>query len=186
MAYRRGFKTEANTIATEVRLELGLKPLDALDPRRLADHLEIPIIDLSEIASGSPTVLHLLDVEPEVFSAVTVFAGTRRTIVHNDGHALARQNSNLAHELAHGLLHHPATPALDDNGCREWNQGIEDEATWLAGILLVPEPATIEIVRRGLSNNQAASLFSVSTQMIQFRINATGARRRVQRMGRTG
>lgn len=28
---------------------------------------------------------------------------------------------------------------LDDRGCRIWNDDYEDEATWLAGILLVPE-----------------------------------------------
>lgn len=182
MAYRRGFKTEANNIAIEVRNELDLGVLDRLDPRRLADFLEIPIVDLSDFISEAPAVSHLLEVEVDAFSAVTVFAGTRRTIVHNDGHAPARQNSNLAHELAHGLLLHPPTPALDDTGCRYWNQDIEDEATWLAGVLLVPEPATIEIARGTWTRPEAARHFGVSTQMIRYRVNMTGAVRRVQRM----
>ena len=181
MAYRYGFKTEANNIATDVRQELGLGPLERLDPRRLADSLEIPILDLSVLARDAPTVRHLIDVEPEVFSAVTVFAGTRRTIVHNDGHAASRQNSNITHELAHGLLHHPPTPALDDKGCRAWDQAIEDEASWLAGALLVPEAATIEIGRGRWTRSAAAHHFGVSKKMIQFRLNATGAIKRVQR-----
>ena len=181
MSFRRGFKAEANEIGAEVRSEIGLEPLDRLDPRKLAAHLEIPILDLREMARSAPALGHLLSVEPEVFSAVTVFRGTRRTIVHNDGHADVRQTSNLTHELAHGLLLHPPTAALDDSGCRNWNQDLEDEATWLAGVLLVTEAATIALVRSGWSLEQAARQYGVSQQMIRFRVNATGANRRVLR-----
>lgn len=181
MAYRRGFKTEANSIADDIRRELNLTMLDPLDPRALAEHLSIPIIDLSELANDHLSIVHLLKVEKGVFSAVTVFAGSMRTIVHNDGHAAERQNSNLAHELAHGLLLHPSTAALDDLGCREWNQDYEDEADWLGGILLVPEAATIEIARGRWSKFEAAKHFGVSVKMIQFRLNATGAVKRVER-----
>lgn len=181
MALRRGFKTEANNLANEVRGELGLGPLDPLDPHALAAHLDIPIISLSDLLPEAPAVRHLLAVETGIFSAVTVFAGHERTIVHNDAHALSRQNSNLAHELAHGLLLHPPTPALDDRGCRHWNQTIEDEAEWLAGALLVTETAAIEIARGRWTMAEAGRHFGVSTAMIQFRINKTGATRRVQR-----
>lgn len=185
MAYRYGFKTEANATALETRAELGLGPMDRLEPRKLADFLEIPILDLSGLAEEAPALIHLMDIEPEVFSAVTVFRGTERTIVHNDGHSRPRQNSNIAHELAHGLLLHPPTPALDDRGCREWNQDIEDEAAWLASILLITEDAAIAIAR-AMSNGRwsradAAEHFDVSEQMVQFRLNATGAMRRVAR-----
>jgi Zn-dependent peptidase ImmA (M78 family) len=184
MAYRYGFKTEANDIAREIRRELGLRPLDPLDPLALADWLEIPIIPLSEFTDTAPGVAHLLKVEQEVFSAVTVFRGTRRTIVHNDAHLFGRQNSNLAHELSHGLLHHPPTPALDNKGCRIWNQDVEDEAQWLAGAILITEDAALSIVRRRLPSAAAAAEFQVSEKMIQFRINVTGARARVERMRR--
>lgn len=184
MAYRWGFKTEANDIAREIRGELGLGPLAPLDPRVLAERLEIPVLGLTEFIAVAPSVTYLRDVEPEAFSAVTVFFGRRRRIVHNDTHKPERQNSNLGHELAHGLLHHPPTPALDDKGCRIWNQDIEDEATWLAGALLVTEDAALYITRRGMSRVEAAERFKVSEQMIQFRLNATGAIKRVERARR--
>src|SRR6266545_511887 len=175
MAYRRGFKTEANGTALEVRAELGLRALDPLDPFALARHLEIPIIDLSDFARTSAGARYLLTVEPESFSAVTVFAGTKRTIVHNDG----RISSNITREAAHGLLLHPPTPALDDRGCRLWDQDIEDEAQFLAGALLVPEDAALAIARdiaKGRSTvPEAAARFLVSPQMIQWRLNITGA-----------
>ena len=182
MAFRRGFKTEANEITVEVRSELGLSLHDALDPYALAAWLEIPIVGLSEYVDEAPAVSHLLKVEPEVFSAVTVFAGSRRTIVHNDAHARVRQVSNLSHELSHALLHHPPTPALDNKGCRHWNQDIEDEASWLCGALLVPEPAAMLIARGRWSTHAAAAChFGVSQPMIRYRLNATGAQIRIQR-----
>src|SRR5258708_16067919 len=138
MAYHGGFKSAANGIAAAVRADVGIGPFDCLDPRALAEWLAIPIVDLSSLEAEAPAIKHLLYVEIEVFSAATVFAGPRRTIVHNDGHSPARQNSNICHELGHALLHHPRTPAMDDNGCRIWSQNIADAATWIGGCLSIP------------------------------------------------
>lgn len=181
MSYRRGFKTDANSIAREIRAEMKLGVFDRLDPKDLATLLDIPIISLTELAVQSPFINHLVDKEPEVFSAVTVFYGPNRTIVHNDGHSSPRQNSNLAHELAHGLLQHPPSAALDDRGSRNWNQEVEDEASWLSGVLLVTEEATIAIARGQLTSRSASWSLGVSGEMIRFRMNATGAAKRVQR-----
>lgn len=181
MGLRRGFKTEANSTAEELRGELGLGPLDSLDPLALAVHLDIPVLDLSELAEVAPAVMHLLDVEPAAFSAITVFAGTRRMIVHNDAHAPARRNSNVTHELSHGLLLHPPTLALDHLGCRHWDQTIEEEADWLAGVLLVPEEAALAIARGWQTWAQAMAHFGVSEQMLRWRLNKTGALKRVAR-----
>jgi Zn-dependent peptidase ImmA (M78 family) len=185
VAYRRGFKSEANAIAGEVREELGLRMLERLDPWVLADHLAVPVVALSDYAADAPGALaHLGQEEPEAFSAVTVFRGTRRMIVHNDFHSAGRQASDVTHELAHALLHHPPTPALDDRGCRFWNRDIEDEANWLAGALLVTEDAALWIVRAGMPLPEAALRFGVSTKMVQFRLNVTGAGKRVARARR--
>ncbi len=190
MGYRWGFKTEANATALEVRRELGLHALDPLDPFALARHLEIPVISLSEYAATSDRARYLLTVEPSSFSAVTVFAGTKRTIVHNDAHADGRVSSNITHESAHGLLLHAPTPALDDRGCRLWDQDIEDEAQFLAGALLVTEDAALAIARAiaasQLTISEAATQLGVSTQMIQYRLNMTGAKERVARARRAG
>ena len=74
--------------------------------------------------------------------------------MHNDAHHRYRQNSNVAHEFSHALLFHESTPALDDLGSRYWNQNIEDEAQWLAGVLLMTEDATLHVVRRAWSMEQ--------------------------------
>ena len=182
---KRGFKTEAKWIARQVRSELKICATDPLDPWMLADRLAIPLIRLSDIQDSAPGAFrYFTDAGRSVFSAVTVFRGNRRLIVHNDSHSSARQASNVCHELAHGLLLHQPTPALDAQGCRHWNKEIEEEADWLSGVLLVPDEAAIAVVKNGISLDQAAPYYGVSVKMMNFRINVSGARKRVRRFSR--
>ena len=182
MAYRRGFKTEAHALAVEVRAELDLNPTDRLDPFKLADHLEVPVLPLTALRESNPDcVRHFTQVEPEAFSGVTVFSGQRRMIVYNDAHVPGRQRSDVAHELAHALLMHPPAHALDEGGCRNWNADLEDEANFLGAALLVSEEAALDIVRRSLTIAHAAENYGVTPKLMQWRINATGALKRIQR-----
>lgn len=184
VALRWGFKSEANALAREVRHELKLRPADPLDLWALAHELDIPVETLSSWESSAPLAArHFAGVEPDAFSAVTVFRGRRRLIVHNDAHTKGRQASNLAHELSHALLQHPPTPALDDRGCREWDQDMEDEATWLGGAFLISEEATLLVARQSLSVAEVAQRYGVSEPMVRFRLNVTGAITRVARAG---
>lgn len=177
---RYGFKKEANEIAKEVRRELGLSVYEPLDPWELTTLLEIPVLTLSEFETNSEqSVHHFTNVEAAAFSAVTVFYGNKRVIIHNDSHSRPRQVSNLAHEAAHGLLHHQPSPALDVNGCREWDEEIEKEAEYLAGALLVTEDAALQIARKRVPVRAAAQQLGVSQQMVTYRLNVTGARKRV-------
>ena len=182
MALRRGFKTEANEVAREVREELGLDAEDPLDPWKLAQHLAIPVTPLSALSSAPPQgVRHFQVIDASRFSAVTVFVGCNRVIIHNDAHVLGRQASDLGHELAHGLLLHPATPALDSTGCRNWDGTVEEEANWLGGALLVSEDAAVMLARKGTPVAEAAALYGVSEKLMDWRLNVTGARIRAQR-----
>lgn len=182
---RRGFKTEAKETARQTRGDLGLSLTDPLDPWKLAEWLEIPVVRLSDFQeSAEGAYRYFSELGRSVFSAVTVFDGNRRLIVHNDSHAPARQASNVCHELAHGLLLHAPTPALDDQGCRNWSKEIEEEANWLSGVLLVPDEVAIAVVKNGIDLDQAALYYGVSVQMMNFRINVSGARKRVQHFSR--
>jgi len=143
---RRGFKTEANKLAREIRQELRLKLADPLDPRALARDLDIPLVPLSVLKKDAPDVVrHFSRQERGAFSAMTMFYRTRRVILYNDSHSPGRQASDIAHELSHALLQHPPEIAIDHRGRRNWNQDLEDEATWLAGALLISDEAAIEI-----------------------------------------
>ena len=179
---RRGFKSEAHQIARDVRAELGIRRYDPLDVWALAEALAIPVIPLSDYMTEVPeAVLHFHRHEESAFSAVTVFHGPGRVIVHNDRHAPTRQASNLAHELAHALLFHEPHPALDGTGCRFWDAVMEKEANWLGGALLVSEEAALRVARLGWGLERAAAAYGVSPQMMRFRLNVTGARTRVRR-----
>ena len=113
---------------------------------------------------------------PQAFSAVTVPCGNRKIVLHNDSHSLARQRSNITHEFSHILLGHPLTLPLDEHGCRRIDRDIEDEANWLAGVLLIPDAAAIRILRLGWPQDRACNFYGVSAQMLTFRINMSGAR----------
>ena len=173
---RRGFKAEANRLAREIRQDLGLNAVDPLDPRALAQDLGIPLVPLSALKKDAPAVVrHFSQQESGAFSAMTMFYGTRRAILYNDSHSPGRQASDIAHELSHALLQHPPEPALDHRGRRNWNQDLEDEATWLAGALLISDEAAIQIAKTEMSAEVAAVAYGVSTQMVQWRLNVTAA-----------
>jgi Zn-dependent peptidase ImmA (M78 family) len=70
---------------------------------------------------------------------------------------------------------------VDHRGCRLWEQDAEDEADWLAGVLLVPEDAALAVARGWMSEQAAVVHFGVSDQTLNYRLNITGARLRVQR-----
>jgi hypothetical protein len=182
MALRRGFKAEAERTAHEVRAELGLTPVDPLDPRRLATHLEIPVQPLAFVEDEVPAaVWHLRRLEPGTVSALTIVGGTGWLILHNDGHSPARQASDIMHELSHALLLHPAAPPLDELGRRRWNATVEQEAAWLGGALLVPQPAAVRIARQRIPPAVAAGAYGVSEQLMRWRLQVTGATKRAER-----
>jgi Zn-dependent peptidase ImmA (M78 family) len=182
MGLRRGFKTEAAKLARDVRVELNLGPKMRFTPHVLAEHLAIPLLPLSELANEVPqAVKYFRSRGTGEFSAATIFSGIQRLIVYNDAHAPGRQANDLSHELSHALLFHEPKPALNALGCRDWDPEAEGEADCLAGVLLVPEEAAIEVVRRGLSVDAAADLYGVSVPLMRWRINMTGAHARVSR-----
>lgn len=114
MALRRGFKTEANEIAPDIRAELGDGGIAPIDPWQIAEYLEVPIENMSSLQDDAgQAVNYFSSIDSSSFSEVTVFRGIHRVIVHNDSHHPGRQKSNVSHELSHALLLHPPTPALD-------------------------------------------------------------------------
>ena len=178
---RRGFKKEADEYALEFRSELGLAQTSPICPWKLAAHLRIPVLTLSDLEHLLPEeVGHLRDGGSKDFSAATVFDGPRRQILLNDGHSPVRQASDLAHELAHGILGHPATPPLSESGCRNFNRELEDEANWLGPALLVSKQAAFAIAFRGTTVEAAARSFRVSRPVFQMRLNVTGAAKAAQ------
>lgn len=185
MPLYRGFKSYANAIALDLRREMGLQPHQPMNPFGLASHLDVPVYPLSALSAecGEAVAFFCGDGE-DLFSAVTIFRGHHRFIVHNDAHATGRVSSNVVHELSHALLRHEPHVAISSEGCRHWDRTIEEEADWLAGTILVPEAAALHIASMAIPVDQAAEVYNVSGPMMRYRLNVTGAYNRIARAAR--
>lgn len=180
MGLRRGFKSEANWYAREMRQELGLPPHGPLCPWRLAAHLEFPLIPLSALALEEPEAAAYFRTTKgqKEFSAITLFKGRERLVVHNDAHDPKRQAADISHELAHGLLNHPPKPPIDASGSRHYDAVLEAEANWLGPALLISDEAALLIVRRGYTLEEASDRYGASVDVVRMRLNVSGASRR--------
>lgn len=166
-----------------MRRELDLTPQSPLCPWKLAQHLEFPIIPLSKYKALVPdAVAYLYSPKGQKdFSAITLFDGNYRLIIHNDAHGRKRQAANIAHELAHGLLLHPPKPPLDQNGSRHYNAELEEEANWLGPALLISDEAAVLIAESGLSLADASDQYGASIEVVRMRLNVSGALLRASR-----
>jgi len=140
----------------------------------VCEHFGIEVVPLTSLGES---VRHFTDDEPNAFSAVTVPCGLRRAIVHNDTHHLTRQRSNIMHELAHGFLGHSPCAAFDCDGERQYDSGIESEASYLSGTLLIPNEAAWHIVKSRMIV-AARGIYGVSRAMLEYRLRVSGALKR--------
>ncbi len=185
--FKHGFKNECESVAAAVRAEIGLGTCGPLDPRALAAHLDIPVHPMSSIRGNSATaaaVDYVRTIDPSVLSAMTIFPDwprRHRVIIFNDASTPQRQNSDVAHELSHGLRLHEPRHAITQ-GCRDYSKLEEDEAAWLSGCLLVPRAAALTVAMSGTPIEHAAEEYGVSTRMMAWRVNATGAKAQATRI----
>lgn len=182
--YRRGFKKQAEDLAIEVRDAMGLEWQDRLDPRAIAEYVGIVVLELDELARhglSATSLRYLLGPGRHEFSAGLFERNGTRLIVANPSHSTARQASNIVHEVSHLLLRHDPPEAILEAGCRRWDSGMELEANWLAGELLVPRRAALEIARQQVDVPSAARRFGVSQQLMEWRLNHSGARKQALR-----
>ncbi|HEY3692881.1 MAG TPA: ImmA/IrrE family metallo-endopeptidase [Pseudonocardiaceae bacterium] len=175
MTLRRGFKAEAEREAARVRNELGLASHDRLDPRDLAKHLSVSIVDASELVD----IAELEDLErlqAFAFSAATFEIEQRKIIVVSPLRNTGRQNSDIAHELAHVMLKHDLSEIREVDGMpfRTCKPDEEEEATAFGGTLLLPRPLLLSAARRQASIEQIANQYDVTVEMARFRYNTTG------------
>ena len=150
---------------------MGLGSIDPIDPEAICAKFEIALLKLSELDCDMAA---FLGSERSAFSAVTVPCGPTTAIVHNDSHYPYRQRSNICHELAHCFLGHKCTPPLTEEGERARDGGIEAEANFLGGCLLIPNEAALHVVSQGLMP-LAKQLYGVSQPMLDYRLRVSGA-----------
>lgn len=184
--FRRGFKTSSEETALKIRRKLELAPHAPINPAAIARLLAVPVLMLKELNELPDEVrIRLMQDHSDAWSAITVSDGNKHLIVLNPTHALTRTNSSLAHEIAHLILgHEPSMMFMTPQSgvsLRTYNKDQEDEANWLAGCILLPRDALLQIRRRGLTDDQICNEYGVSTAMFRFRINSTGVDVQFQR-----
>ncbi len=179
---RRGFVTEANSWACDLRREMNLLPQNPLCPWATCKHLGIRIYKLSEIKQCVERTLLFERRKGCGFSAAVCFEGIRAFIVINDINDPKRQASDIAHELAHVLLRHPPSHPFHANGIREFLPEHEMEAERLGPTLLVSDEAAVDACRmisRGEHTLPSLSdEWGITREVLRMRINLSGAKKR--------
>jgi Zn-dependent peptidase ImmA (M78 family) len=158
---------------------MRLAPIDPLPAADVADYFEVDVLSPHEIGGISNEDLnHLLQEGSQEWSGFTLGVSGRYLIVLNTAQSQRRQNSVLMHELAHIILGHQlSTGTISAAGYfvpANFDQDQEDEAAWLGGTLLLPRPALLSMRRVGMTNDQAATHFGVSPDLLSWRIRMTG------------
>lgn len=176
---RHGFKAQSERRSIEIRKRFGLRQDAPLSARQVAAAYNILVWTEADIEGVSPDDLIQLTVtDQDSWSAFTMRVGEKHLIVVNSSQNSARQNSVIMHELSHVLLGHELTSAgLTADGHfvpTSYNQDQEDEADWLAGSLLLPRPALLNIRALALSDRDAQLRYQVSGQMLKWRFQMTG------------
>ena len=159
--FRRGFKSWCETTSVQFRTALGIASSDALAAARLAAHIGVRILGVTEISGLSAASLRqLTETDPGSWSAMLVRFGDEHVVVMNTAHSGARQSSSLMHECAHVILNHEPEEAGHAAGGLLMVSGYrpqqEAEADWLAGTLLLPRVALLAIVRCATPHVDAA------------------------------
>jgi len=185
----RGFKTWCENTAVAYRRELMLKPVDPLEPRRLAKHLGIVVWNAEEVPGVPVDALQiLLREDPWSWSAVTVRVENQSVVIVNSAHSEGRLANDVMHELAHVVLgHDPGRADVSEDGLlvlHSFDRAQEDQANWLAGCLLLPREALIHAQRLGWTSQATATRYCVSVDLVKYRLNVTGVERQLAHRGR--
>jgi len=176
---KRGFKSQSEKRAIEVRKAFGLTDIEPLQAHEVACKLGVRVWSPNDITGLSAEDLaHLVHGDPDGWSAFTMRIDRKFLVVYNPAQTQPRVNSVLMHEIAHIMLGHElANAGITDDGHlipSHYNQEQEDEADWLGATLLLPRPVLLWIRRQSMSNEIASQHFNVSGQMLQWRFRMTG------------
>ena len=183
--FERGFKTWCEKYSAEVRVDLGIAKDAPLNARALAARLGVRVWTPNDVLGLSSDTLNVLlrndGKTPSCWSAVTLVVGAKVVVILNASHSLARQASDLTHELAHRIRGHQAQEvSVTEDGLMllsSYEKQQEEEADWLSGCLLLPREALLSIRRRGIAVTDAASQYGVSMKMLTYRNAMTGVNR---------
>lgn len=172
----RGFKAEAERRAAALWTDLEIPIIAPFDLERCAEHIGARIVMADALVSRS-RLEELEEIQPWSFSACTFEVHGSPVIVLNPLRSAGRRRADGAHELAHVFLRHQmrVPERVGDYVFFTGNPDQEDEASWLAGCLLLPRQAVVKALLTGMDVPGLAEHYQTTEEMARFRVNATGA-----------
>jgi Zn-dependent peptidase ImmA (M78 family) len=166
------FRRQCEHIATRERYALGLKAFDALPAQLLAEAYQATVLTPDQLVNVDVDIIELVMQQPG-WSAMLICTAPL-IILHNPMHSSARQQANLMHELAHHFLKHPL--ALFDAATQQVcaTPLHEKQASYLGSCLQIPQRGLAWASQRGWHEQQIATHFGASLEMVRWRSNVTG------------
>lgn len=187
--FDRGFKSWAERTALAFRRTFELRSSDPLDTLQLSKHLDVKLITPNDV-TGLPAncLQQLLVIDKDGWSAVTLSKSDKHTVIYNPRHSEGRRSSDIMHELSHLIIgHEPSKLILSPDGgtvLRSHDPKQEDEASWLAGCLLLPREALVHIIRVRMPDPVVCSSYKVSNDLLRYRLNITGVTYQMRKYAR--
>jgi len=137
---KRGFKSQCEKRAIELRKQLGLESTSPLSATELSDQVNVTIWSTLDIDGlGLQDLRQLTEIDADSWSAFTLRIENKHLVVYNSSQSPARINSVCMHELSHIILGHELHNAhVSSEGHlvpSNYNKEQEDEADWLGGHL---------------------------------------------------
>jgi Zn-dependent peptidase ImmA (M78 family) len=182
---KRGFKADAERKGKAYRIALSIHPCAPLCAFKLAEHLAVPVYPATDFLTQIQDInkINGCDGQDSEWSALTMVtkAGIR-IIIHNSFNSVARQQSDIMHELAHIICDHKRSQTEYDFeipfGMREFDELQEEEAKCLGSTLQLPTPCLLWAKKRKMLTDAIASHFTASVDMVIYRMNMTGISKR--------
>ena len=175
---RRGFKAEAERLATQVRTEIGIGPYKPLDIDALADHVGAQLRAADELTSLTK-LQELEELQPGAFSACTFDFGTRKVIVISP---LASPNGSAATPATkHPTCSWSITSRRSSNSAAcpssPATRTRNKKRTGSPAASCSPATCSRAHSNEALTPRPSPRQTAVSLQMANFRLRATGAER---------
>ncbi len=176
---RRGFKSQCERRAVELRRQLCLADFAPLPAPALAKIYAIDVWPLERVVHATDTgAVDLDEVGGDDWLVFTLRLGNRDLVVVNTTQSPLQQNSIITHEIAHIILGHQLASTIgtdaDTLSVGSYDQLQEDEAAWFGGTLLLPRPAVAWMRRHRLSPTAASAHFGITPELLHWRLQAMG------------
>lgn len=174
-----GFKTEAKSLALELRAEIGLDAHAPFDPYTFASEYGIPVVQLSDLDGGARD--HFLRADGSALSGALIPNGSGVVILENDAQPL---DLSSHHHVPRTRPRRPGAQvrrSLSDERKCGLGGDQEAEADWLSGEMLIPNDGAFRLARANATDEEAADAYDVSLAVARWRMNHSGARKVMER-----